>query len=335
MSSGNGKLFLTGIELYKLEEVKSKLEIRCNNVSTDYNPSSVELAALYRKHSITAFNRQIINNKTSKRVNLEIENETSFYELLCRSLWVNKNGTGSVCAPNWINVKFCLNCLEYGHYESRCTSNTTAGCAICNGTHSIHNCHDKSKHECRACAISGINSNHTSFDPNCPTYQKQFADVNERYVRIITEHNNMQKYKELNVTYQIIIPRFNLDKALRLKKDYQNVNAPNKIPDSVIDKITEEVTKNITTKFESLAGELRTNIQSEFQKYEKAAGVACEFLNNHGEALDYILLEKRRVMTQNQQNQQQQNQNQQSQSSVQNNNTKSTLPILNVNVIKN
>ena len=66
------------------------------------------------------------------------------------------------------HVKRCNNCQGLGHYYKECPTPNIPCCAKCSQNHATNTCNIEVK-KCVNCSKAGKETNHTAFDPKCPS----------------------------------------------------------------------------------------------------------------------------------------------------------------------
>ena len=84
------------------------------------------------------------------------------------------------------HIRRCNNCQGLGHYYKDCPTPNIPCCAKCSGNHRTDACESNQK-KCTNCTKNDIeNTNHTTYDPNCPSMMKLVDKKRKSY----TEHLN-------------------------------------------------------------------------------------------------------------------------------------------------
>ena len=66
------------------------------------------------------------------------------------------------------HVKRCNNCQGLGHFYKDCPTPTESSCAKCSQNHPTNTC-TNTEVKCVNCCKAGVESNHTAYDPKCPS----------------------------------------------------------------------------------------------------------------------------------------------------------------------
>ena len=82
--------------------------------------------------------------------------------------------------------------------------------AWCGQGHKLIDCNVPSSVECINCKDAGKTEyKHSTMDQICPFVQEEFIELNKKYIDIIKHFNESMYYKNLNIKFEINIPKFN------------------------------------------------------------------------------------------------------------------------------
>ena len=80
-------------------------------------------------------------------------------------------------------VKRCNNCQGLGHFYKDCPTPNEPRCAKCSLNHATNSCTNTETKKCVNCAAKDLESDHTTFDPKCPSVVREVEkkkDLNRR-----------------------------------------------------------------------------------------------------------------------------------------------------------
>lgn len=260
------------------QESNNSLFLIIQNIPADFKENDETTKNTMKiNHGIINMKRFTLpNGSLSSTMTAQTIDQASFFKLINEGFYFETR-TRANCSPFYKKVKFCSNCVSYGHYSSYCDQ-ISSTCFICGESHHYSICNASPK--CPHCNLSNEKRNttysldHLSSTAACPIYANEFKKLNEIYYSTIDNLNNNNEFK-----YNIIIP---IDSNILNNKTKMK---PSSSTNNETKNETEKMYNSLEKKFEAFQEKYDT-FQETYAKDQKEITTTISLMKSSYETLN-------------------------------------------------